>query len=181
MGLAEGGGCAGDGGEDAFEWEAGRGWVCQFVYLRVVGSVLRRGEMLWRNVMKQGRGTYRWPMTPVLMTKLLGPSSPLAALVPRPFSASSDAFPIALASSSPPRPVTAFAHPEFTTKPLIPAPFRFCKTSLVTVTGAAWNRFCVNTAAAEQGLSDAKRAMSSKRVLEGLTPAWAVPALKPCG
>jgi len=53
--------------------------------------------------------------------------------------------------------------------------------SLLTVTGAAWNLFFVNTAAAEQGLSEAMRARSSKDLLDGFTPTWVPLARKPCG
>ncbi len=56
--------------------------------------------------------------------------------------------------------MTAFAHPEFTRTPWIPWwLFRFSK-SLLKVTGAAWNLFFVNTAAAAHGRSEAMKARS---------------------
>lgn len=114
----------------------------------------------------------RCPITPVLMTSVLGSESPKH---------SSTFFPIALASSSPPFPVTAFAHPEFTTSARIPSPDRVCNTSRDTVTGAAWNLFVVKTAAPEHGTSEATRARSGKRVFDGLTPTCVPDTTKPLG
>lgn len=85
------------------------------------------------------------------------------------------------ASSIPPFPVTAFAQPELTTTPLIPLPSFILKISLLTVTGAAWNLFLVNTAAEEHGVSEAIKARSSNRVFEGLTPTCVAEARKPFG
>lgn len=49
------------------------------------------------------------------------------------------------------------------------------------MTGAAWNLFFVKTAAAEHGLSEAIKAKSGKRVLDGLTPTWMPETEKPFG
>ena len=53
--------------------------------------------------------------------------------------------------------------------------------SLLNTTGAAWNLFLVNTAAAAQGRSDASSARSGRVLFEGLTPTSAPPTRKPCG
>lgn len=81
----------------------------------------------------------------------------------------------------PPFPVTALAQPELTTTDRMPAPLLFLSMSLLTVTGAAWNLFVVKTAAPEQGVSEAIKARSSKRVFEALTPTCALDARKPLG
>jgi hypothetical protein len=84
---------------------------------------------------------------------------------------SSTAVAIWAASSRPPLPVTAFAQPELIMMALIPSPERFCKVSRLAITGAAWNLFLVNTAAAEQGVSDEIIARSGRYLLVGFTPA----------
>lgn len=84
---------------------------------------------------------------------------------------SSTAVAIWAASSRPLLPVTAFAQPELIMMALIPSPERFCKVSRLTITGAAWNLFLVNTAAAEQGILDKRIARSGRYLLVGFTPA----------
>src|ERR1700722_9777925 len=117
-----------------------------------------------------------WPMTPVLITMLR---------LPLPSSSSrkhDDAFsPIAVASSMPPLPVTALAQPELMIMDLTPRPPRFSSMALLTCTGAAWNLFFVNTAAAEHGCSDAMKARSGYLVFDGLTPTWVPETRKPFG
>ena len=105
----------------------------------------------------------RWPITPVDMTRALRWEEECGS------SPSRDAAMLA-ASSSPPFPVTAFAQPELMITDLMPSPEHFSRTSRLTVTGAAWNVFCVNTAAAEAGFSDVRSARSGSRVLDAFTP-----------
>lgn len=101
-------------------------------------------------------------MTPVLITRVLGSGVPLY---------SSTFVAILRASSKPPLPVTALAHPELMTTDRTPFPFRCSKVNLLTCTGAAWNLFVVNTAAAAvHGSSDEIRAKSGYFVFEALTP-----------
>lgn len=139
------------------------------------------GELVWERVRKvEGGGAYRCPITPVLITIVLLPfpsSSPLLSSLKQ----RSVRSPMAIASSIPPLPVTAFAHPELITTARMPSPFLLCRISRDTVTGAAWNLFVVNTAAAAHGDSEAMSARSSKRVLLALTPTCALPVLKPRG
>lgn len=119
-----------------------------------------------------GLDTYRCPITPVLMTSVLGSLSPLH---------SSTFAPILTASSRPPFPVTAFAHPELITTDRISCPCRLCSVFRLTCTGAAWNLFVVNTAAAEHGSSDEIRARSGNLVLDAFTPTCVPDTTKPLG
>lgn len=104
------------------------------------------------------------PITPVDITRVLLDRSEVWG------NCSSTAVAIWAASSRPPLPVTALAQPELITMALIPSPKRFRRVSRLTVTGAAWNLFFVNTAAAEQGFSDEISARSGKCSLLGFTP-----------
>lgn len=115
----------------------------------------------WR-IFLMGR---RWPITPVDMTRVLSGDEESGS---RP---SRDAA-MLVASSSPPFPVTAFAQPELMITDLIPSPERFLRMFRLNVTGAAWNIFWVNTAAADAGLSDVRSARSGKRVLDAFIPTW---------
>ena len=85
------------------------------------------------------------------------------------------------ASSRPPLPVTALAQPELMTMARMPSPLRAESVFLLTVTGAAWNLFLVNTAAAEHGVSDVMSARSGNLVFEGLTPTCVPETRKPLG
>lgn len=124
----------------------------------------------WR-IFLMGR---RWPITPVDMTRVLSGDEGLGRSPSRHFA-------MLVASSSPPLPVTAFAQPELMITDLIPSPERFLRMSRLIVTGAAWNMFCVNTAAADAGLSDVRSARSGKRVLDAFTPTWVPDTRTPLG
>ena len=124
----------------------------------------------WR-IFLMGR---RWPMTPVDMTRAVSGDEDSGS---RP---SRDAAMLA-ASSSPPFPVTAFAQPELIITDLMPSPERFLRMFRLTVTGAAWNMFCVNTAAADAGFSDVRSARSGNRVLDAFTPTWVPETRNPLG
>lgn len=113
-------------------------------------------------------------MTPVDMTRVLSGGDGLGN------SPSREAA-IRVASSSPPLPVTALAQPELMRIDLKPSPARFRRQFRLTVTGAAWKIFCVNTAAEEQGLSDVTRARSGNRVFDAFTPTWIPETRKPWG
>lgn len=63
----------------------------------------------------------------------------------------------------------------------MPSPERFWRISLLTITGAAQKGFWVKTAAAEQGVSDVRRARSGKLLLLALTPTCVPHARKPFG
>jgi len=114
-----------------------------------------------------------WPITPVDMTRELLEAGVGWSLL--------TASAILAASSRPRLPVTALAHPELMIMDRMPSPFPLKRTSLLTVTGAAWNLFLVKTAAAEHGVSDAMSARSGKRVLDGLTPTWVAETRNPLG
>ncbi len=116
----------------------------------------------------------RWPITPVDMTR------PVSGEEESGNSPSRDAAMLA-ASSRPPFPVTAFAQPELMITDLIPSPERFLRMFRLIVTGAAWNMFWVNTAAADAGLSEVRSARSGNRVLDAFTPTWVPETRKPLG
>ena len=124
----------------------------------------------WR-IFLMGR---RWPMTPVDMTRVVSGDEESG-------SSPSRHSTMRVASSSPPFPVTAFAQPELIITDLIPSPERFLRMFRLTVTGAAWKMFCVNTAAADAGLSDVRSARSGKRVLDAFTPTWVPETRNPLG
>ena len=115
-------------------------------------------------------------MTPVLMTMVLDPLPSLGSS--KHLSASK---PIFSASSMPPFPVTALAHPELMITARTPALFLLFSISLLTVTGAAWNLFFVKTAAAAHGVSEAMKARSGVLLLVGLTPTCVPDTRKPLG
>ena len=115
----------------------------------------------------------RWPMTPVDITRVL-----FGVGVGR---WASIELAIVVASSRPPFPVTAFAQPELIMMDLMPSPPVLWSVFRLTVTGAAWNMFCVKTAAAEADTSDVIRARSGKRVFDALTPTWVPETRKPLG
>ncbi len=119
-----------------------------------------------------------WPMTPVDITSVL--LKPLVAGSEEARHVST-ALLILTESSNPFLPVTAFAHPELMIIARIPSPFRFCNTSRLTVTGAAWNLFLVKTAAPAQGVSEITKARSGNRALVDLTPTWVPETTKPLG
>ena len=127
-----------------------------------------------RRIFWMGR---RWPITPVDMTRVLSLSSGEEELGSSP----SRQFAMLVASSRPPLPVTAFAQPELMITDLIPSPERFLRMFRLIVTGAAWNMFCVNTAAADAGVSDVRSARSGKRVLDAFTPTWVPETRNPLG
>jgi hypothetical protein len=121
--------------------------------------------------------TYRWPITPVLITRVFdAPPFPFSDVTHR-----STAAPIASASSIPPFPVTALAQPELITIARRSALFLCNSTFRLTTTGAAWNLFLVKTAAAEHGVSDAMIQRSGELALLGLTPTCVPLARKPLG
>ena len=124
----------------------------------------------WR-IFLMGR---RWPITPVDMTRVLSRDGGLGRSPSRHFA-------MLVASSSPPLPVTAFAQPELMITDLMPSPERFLRMFRLMVTGAAWNMFCVNTAAADAGVSDVRSARSGKRVLDAFTPTWVPETRNPLG
>lgn len=116
--------------------------------------------------------THLCPITPVLITMVLPSRTPRALSASRA---------IAAASSRPPLPVTAFAHPELMTTPERPALARSRSSARLNVTGAAWNLFFVKTAAAAHGTSDASSARSGFVVLRGFTPTIVPDTLNPRG
>lgn len=118
------------------------------------------------------------PITPVLMTIDLPPNPSSSCASSKQASA---AFPMLCASSSPPLPVTAFAHPEFTIMERIPTFLRVCSTFRLTVTGAAWKMFLVKVAAALHGDEEARRARSGRDLLVAFTPTWVEEMRKPLG
>ena len=115
-----------------------------------------------------------WPMTPVDITSVPVPSLPGGICPVTPL----DIF---QASSNPFFPVTAFAFPEFTMKPLtLPSPD--ARSSLVTVTGAALNTFLVTQAAAEHGRSAVEMRIPRSRTPGFFfTPQWVEDTEKPSG
>lgn len=144
-----------------------------FLMGRLCGwGMLVKAQWFWEGVLR----AYGCPITPVLMTIVL---PPLPSSCPSKHS--STFSPILCASSMPFLPVTAFAHPEFTTTARTPLPPLLCSISLLTTTGAAWNLFFVKTAAPEHGVSDAINARSGNRVFVGLTPACVPETRKPLG
>ena len=104
-------------------------------------------------------------MTPVDMTMELPPSPSLVDGKQESAVAAMDS-----ASSNPPFPVTALAHPELIITPRMFLLLLRFNIFLLTVTGAAWNLFLVKTAAAAHGISDARKARSGLLLLDGLTP-----------
>lgn len=122
-------------------------------------------------------------MTPVLMTKDLRVerSSAGDSCSSTPLMTWSVFLAIATASSIPPLPVTAFAHPELTMTLWSWKPLELRKICEETWTGAALNMFVVKTAAAAAGVCDVSRARSSYFVFVGFTPACALPTRKPFG
>ena len=114
-------------------------------------------------------------MTPVDMTNVSFVLEP-TLFCPEGSSNASVARTMAHASSKPSTPVTAFAHPLFTTMALAFPP-DFPNTSSDTITGAALNAFLVKHAAAEAGCFDVERISARARgglsgVLFFLTPTW---------
>jgi hypothetical protein len=116
-------------------------------------------------------------MTPVDMTRLLGPSVDVSLG----WNKEDAVDAISRASSRPPVPVTAFAQPELITMLRRPDPPRFSMTERDTCTGAAWNLLVVKTAAPLQGRSEAIKATSGLEVFEALTPTWIPETEKPLG
>lgn len=116
----------------------------------------------------------RWPITPVDMTRAVSGGEGSGN------SPSRDSAMLA-ASSSPPFPVTAFAQPELIIMDLNPSPERLLRWLRLIVTGAAWNMFCVKTAAADAGLSDVRSARSGNLVLDAFTPTWVPETRNPFG
>jgi hypothetical protein len=121
----------------------------------------------------------RCPITPVDMT---------IELLPIPSSGEEDCWKQAeavssmeTASSMPPLPVTALAHPELTMIDRTPAPPRLSSILLLTCTGAAWNLLVVKTAAAYEGVSDTTKARSAFFVLDGFTPTCVPETRNPFG
>lgn len=116
----------------------------------------------------------RWPITPVDMTRLVGVEgeSPVAV------EAVSAIF---WASSIPPLPVTALAHPELMIMLRMPSPLRVSRILREICTGAAWNLLVVKTAAAFAGVSDVMNAMSGFDLLDGFTPTCTPETEKPFG
>lgn len=114
---------------------------------------------------------YLCPITPVLMTSVESWLPTLWSVV----------FAMLAASSKPPMPVTALAHPELIITLRRPALALVWSTFRLKVTGAAWNLFLVNTAAAEHGNSEVTKARSGLLVLPGLTPTKTPEARKPLG
>jgi hypothetical protein len=106
------------------------------------------------------------------MTMVLGSEMPLH---------SSTFAPMFCASARPPFPVTALAQPLLMTTERTPCPLRWFSVDLLTCTGAAWNLFVVNTAAAAQGSSDEIKARSGYFVFDALTPTWVPETRNPLG
>jgi hypothetical protein len=107
----------------------------------------------------------RGPMTPVERTttsSVASPSSPAVCTA------------VATASSSPARPVAAFATPALTTTACGSAASRWRRE---TTTGAAWTRFRVHSAQPTAGVSERTRATSG--FPDGLIPADTPEAAKP--
>jgi hypothetical protein len=63
----------------------------------------------------------------------------------------------------------------------IPEFFLLLSISLLTVTGAAWNLFLVNTAAAAHGVSDVMNARSGALLFVAFTPTCVPDTKKPLG
>jgi len=63
----------------------------------------------------------------------------------------------------------------------IPVLLLLFSISLLTVTGAAWNLFFVNTAAAAHGVSEARKARSGMLLFVGFTPTWVPETRNPLG
>lgn len=119
----------------------------------------------------------RWPITPVDITRVWPISSGGRSGAMH----LSTAWDISKASFNPPCPVTAFAQPAFMAMARKPSPWRQSSIALLTVTGAARTLFLVNTAAAEQGFSEAIIARSGNCLLLALMPTWMPDARKPLG
>ena len=132
--------------------------------------------MLATIVDSKSRVVYLCPITPVLITIVLPPLPSLGASKHRSASA-----PIFSASSIPPLPVTALAHPELIMIDRIPVLFLLFNIFRLTVTGAAWNLFFVNTAAAAHGVSEARNARSGVLLFVGLTPTCVPETKNPFG
>ena len=119
-----------------------------------------------------------WPMTPVDITNV---SFPVLELDDNGESKASVSSTIFHASSSPLRPVTAFAHPLFTTNARAHPPL-FCSTSSLTRTGAARKVFRVKHAAAAVGVDEVDSIIArSGTPAFFLTPTCSPPTRKPEG
>lgn len=119
----------------------------------------------------------RCPITPVDITRVLGPRSEASLGLKREVVVAA----ICWASSRPPVPVTALAQPELTMMPRSLEPPRFSRTERETWTGAAWNLLVVKTAAPLHGRSEVIKAMSGFDVFDALTPTCVPETRKPLG
>lgn len=90
--------------EESSEWAVG-----------ILARIFEIGSLLFYDLvghwLVRSQGPYRCPITPVLMTRVLGSLSPLS---------SSTLLPMLVASSRPPLPVTALAEPVLITTDRIP-------------------------------------------------------------